>query len=150
LLDPPLNASALKLADGDEEVFDPDPEKPLWRILVPGGSSCEDDCRQVLHYTRQIHTAMGKYQNRIERLMVLSSQPAESALSGLQAEYPSLKVLYTPRAGMEALTSTQAGSASAAYFLVDPQGWVILSYPGDADGKDIMADLKFLLKNSNG
>ena len=170
LLQQPLHLPMLELVDARGVSFDPTAGKPRWRILVRGGASCDEDCQQVLYYTRQIHTAMGKYQNRIERVFAVSAEPGESSIVALQAKYPALKVLYTstarldalmsaPAAGVPAIGPPAAGSPAAgspaanpqaAYYVVDPRGWVILSYAVDADGKDLMTDLKFLLKNSNG
>ena len=69
-------------------------------------------------------------------------------MGALAKDYPDLNLLYTSAPAAESLGATGAGAP--AYFIMDPAGWVILSYVAEADGKDIMADLKFLLKNSNG
>ena len=156
LLEQPLQLRTLELADAGGVAFDPAVGKPLWRIVVRGRENCGEDCRELLHYTRQIHKAMGKYQNRIGRVFAVSGQPGEPSITALEEDYPALKVLYTSTARMAALAAGDPVSAAAtkdapaAYYLVDPEGWIILSYAAGADGKDIMADLKFLLKNSSG
>jgi hypothetical protein len=35
------------------------------------------------------------------------------------------------------------------YFIVDPEGWTMMYYRDQQDGKEVMADLKFLLTNSH-
>ena len=145
LLEPPLALADLDPRDDLGAPVSLESDKPIWRILLTAPNGCEDECRELMHYTRQIHIAMGKYQGRIERAL-LSSAPLDA---GLAADYPDLKLLYTSASAVEALVSAGNQSASGTYFVVDPGGWVILSYGADADGKDIMADLKFLLKNSN-
>ena len=153
LLDPPLAFGELGAVDAAGQNAQLAGERPLWRILLPAADGCDEACRELLHYTRQIHTAMGKYRGRIERVM-LASSPIDPALV---AEYPALNLLYTSPSGLDALAGAPlvADAAAAetpavpAYYLVDPAGWIILAYGADADGKDIMADLKFLLKNSN-
>ena len=145
LLEPPLALGELELRDSAGNVVDIRGERPTWRILILGGGVCGEQCRQTAYYTRQIHTAMGKYANRIERVMAI---PAEADRSFAE-DYPELKLLYTSPSGLRALADAAYGEGDPAYFVVDPNGWVILSYTADADGKDIMADLKFLLKNSN-
>jgi len=37
---------------------------------------------------------------------------------------------------------------SSTWYLVDPAGWIMMSYNSGMSYKDVMADLKFLLKNS--
>lgn len=145
LLDPPLSLEQLSPVDESGEAFQVPGDRPLWRILLPVHDGCDEGCRELLYYTRQIHTAMGKYSRRIERVL-LASGPVDQQLS---ADYPGLKLLYTSASGMAALSNSGSGGADAGYYVVDPAGWIILSYAADADGKDIMADLKFLLKNSN-
>jgi hypothetical protein len=145
LLDPPLALESLALTDAQGEAVSAVGERPVWQILLPGRNGCDAACSEAVHYTRQIHSAMGKYANRIERLLVTSRRPDER----LAKDYPKLKLRYTSASGMEALEGAAPAALAPAYFLVDPAGWVILSYTADADGKDVMADLKFLLKNSN-
>jgi len=127
-------------------------EEPLWRILVPIVGTCDEACFELLHYTRQIHTALGKYKLRIERTALVVGGDRDSPwLQELARDYPKLKLLYTAPAAFAALTNAlPEGGTKSAYYVVDPYGWVILAYAADEDGKDVMADLKFLLKNSNG
>lgn len=150
LLDPPLAIAELGAVDELGRPFETASERPLWRIVLLGGEACGEQCRHLLHYTRQIHVAMGKYANRIERVYLTpGTAPGGRPLGGLAGDYPELKLLYTSAPAAEALARSAGEGAAPAYFVMDPKGWIILSYPADADGKDIMADLKFLLKNSN-
>jgi len=38
----------------------------------------------------------------------------------------------------------------AQWFLIDPAGWIMMSFDDSLDYKAVMADLKFLLKHSGG
>ena len=150
LLDPPVAIAELHAVDAAGRPFEAAGDRPLWRIVLLGGEDCGDPCRHLLYYTRQIHVAMGKYTNRIERVyLAAGTQPGDRPLGGLGEDYPELKVLYTSAPAAEALGRGAGDGTAPAYFVMDPNGWIILSYTADADGKDIMADLKFLLKNSN-
>ena len=40
--------------------------------------------------------------------------------------------------------------AENAWYLVDPSGWVMMRYASEVNYKDVIGDLKFLLKNSGG
>ena len=51
--------------------------------------------------------------------------------------------------GYAALFSEHGADAST-WYLVDPSGWVMMSYNQNDSYKDVIADLKFLLKNSGG
>jgi cytochrome oxidase Cu insertion factor (SCO1/SenC/PrrC family) len=150
LLSPPLPLQDVELFDagGDKVELFP-AENGFWRILIPGRENCDEACVSDLYYTRQIRTAMGKYSNRIERIYLVHDLQAATGLPGdLLAEHPGLKVLYTP--GAELWSGLAAAERQAAYFLVDPSGWVMMFYRSGTDGKAVMADLNFLLKNSSG
>ncbi len=160
LLSPPVSMEALGALQAPGQAFQARRERPLWRIMILGGESCDEACAQLVYYTRQIHTAMGKHTNRIERLFLAEgAAPGANPLGALASDYPKLNLLYTSAPAGQTLRAAvvDAGQADAAgdlsepaYFVVDPEGWVILAYPAEADGKDVMADLKFLLRNSNG
>ena len=152
LLATPVDIRSLALKDVSGKPFDPVAgEKPLWRILIPGSHACDEPCRNMLHFTRQVHTAMGKHRNRIERIYAFAPGDKAEARTVAMDQYPKLQVLYTSAAALAQELDIRAGdSSSPAYYVVDPRGWIILAYGADADGKDVMADLKFLLKNSSG
>ena len=40
-------------------------------------------------------------------------------------------------------------AAEDTWYLVDPSGWVMMSYKHEISYKDVISDLKFLLKNSS-
>ena len=152
LVEPAFNLEVLAATDRAGEAFNPTAsDEPLWRILIPLPDACDSGCQELFRYIRQIHTAMGKYQGRIERVLLVSdTQAAQASAAALAGEYPELNLLYTSASSLRERTSSPVIEGQApAYFVADPYGWVILAYRGGADGKDIMADLKFLLKNSN-
>ncbi len=123
-----------------------------WTILIPARNTCDRQCEHLLYYTRQIRTAMGKYTKRI-RLGALVFDPALATelAARLEAEHPNLEFLYTPQSRWQQLMDdVESRDVAPGYYLVDPQGWIMMSYQPEADGKDVMADLKFLLKNSSG
>ena len=161
LVSPPLAIADLSPVDSGGRAFQLGTERPLWRIVIPGGERCDADCEALLYYTRQIHTAMGKYANRIQRVyLAQGAAPGSPAVERIKEAYPAINLLYTaaPVRPVVAMANTAVGEEASAtaknvapgYYVMDPAGWLILSYAADADGKDVMADLKFLLKNSNG
>jgi hypothetical protein len=123
-----------------------------WTILIPALEACNEECEHLLYYTRQIRTAMGKYTNRINRIYLgLDEAQVLRAASRYSEEHPHLEFLYTSQDQWSGLIDATQGMVEGhGYYLVDPQGWIMMSYQADADGKDVMADLKFLLKNSSG
>ena len=136
-----------------------------WMLVVPNpGRECAASCEQLLYLTRQIHIAMGKEFKRIGRLY-LSEQPVASTplavatLSDgrpapgsfedfLASEHRGLRAITLAPGGFDALFAEQRGDDSI-WYLVDPAGWVMMSYNSEVGYKDVISDLKFLLKNSS-
>jgi hypothetical protein len=63
------------------------------------------------------------------------------ALDTTPAVFEGLFSELSPKSGLE-----QEGG----WYLVDPAGWVMMHFGDDLDYKAVIADLKFLLKNSGG
>jgi hypothetical protein len=142
--------------------------EPRWAMVVPAsGGRCDADCENSLYVTRQIHLAMGKEFNRLRRLYVStdtveSTQLAVRELSDGRTAPPAgefARYLATEHSGLQALTLSAAGYAalfaehtadSSTWYLVDPAGWIMMSYNKKIPYKDVITDLKFLLKNSGG
>ena len=136
-----------------------------WTMVVPNnGAECAASCEQLLYLTRQIHIAMGKEFGRIGRLY-LSEQPVQAtelAVDALGDGHPAPEsfqaLLETEHRGLKALTMATGGYDSlfveqredpSTWYLVDPAGWVMMSYNSAITYKDVISDLKFLLKNSS-
>jgi hypothetical protein len=139
-------------------------DRSRWILLVPlGGQDCGPACEHSLYLTRQIHIAMGKEFNRIGRYLVGSGGLPEAKLTVnqlsdqrpappdfatyLQAEHRRLTALQVEDAAHRELFSEYYAEPST-WYLVDPAGWVMMSYTDEVHYKDVIADLKFLLKNS--
>lgn len=138
--------------------------EPRWTLAVPqAGSDCGVDCEHLLYLTRQIHVAMGKDFNRIRRVY-LSEAPLNQAglaldrLSDdnpvpdslaelLDTEHRGTKYLQLSPGGFDKLFVEQR-AAPDTWYLIDPAGWVMMSYNDSTHYKDVISDLKFLLKNS--
>jgi hypothetical protein len=165
LLKPPRSLAAQTLSLPSGEPLDMAALEPQWTLVVPNeGGRCAAACEHLLYLTRQIHLAMGKEYNRIRRFY-LGTEPlaqtrlAVTALSDahtlpadfagyLAQEHPQLQVLQTDGATLRQLFA-EHHSAPDTWYLVDPAGWVMMAYDDSVSYKDVMADLKFLLKNSS-
>ncbi|MFV0277896.1 MAG: hypothetical protein ACK5HY_12010, partial [Parahaliea sp.] len=166
LVQPPRQLAGqdwLQYQDGTGFVFG-DLERK-WTFVVPSfGATCDEHCEHLLYLTRQIHLAMGKEYNRIQRFYVSDvplsgSRLAVAELSDgndlpadfagyLQREHGQLLPL---RASAPVLASLFAEHVQApdTWYLVDPAGWVMMSYDSSVSYKEVIADLKFLLKNAS-
>ncbi|MEM9254494.1 MAG: hypothetical protein AAGA91_03545 [Pseudomonadota bacterium] len=166
LIQPPRQIAEVELAGPQGAVFTYAEDEPRWTLVVPtGGADCDVVCENALYTTRQIHMATGKYFNRIRRLYVSEVPAAETQLAFselsdgrpapadfrrfLAAEHEGLQAVQLAPGGLDELFA-EYDADTTTWFLVDPAGWVMMAYNGENDYKDIISDLKFLLKNSGG
>jgi hypothetical protein len=65
----------------------------------------------------------------------------------LAQEHRGLRPLVLAPGGFDQLFAESAAD-TGTWYLVDPAGWIMMSYNKDQTYKDVITDLKFLLKNS--
>jgi len=102
---------------------------------------CDLTCQHDLHQMRQIHVALGKSGERIQRLWVSEHIDAASLP---EKDKWRLHVLERDRAFLQ--TYFPGSENRPDFFIIDPQGYVILRYTEDQLGKDIQKDFTRLLK----
>ena len=142
--------------------------EPRWAMVVPAATgNCDEACEKSLYLTRQIRVAMGKGFTRLRRIYVSpesvqdtrltvptlsDGRPAPAAgefAQYLATEHQGLQALTLPATGYEVLFPEHVVDSST-WYLVDPAGWIMMSYNEEVSYKAVIADLKFLLKNSSG
>ena len=140
---------------------------PHWTVVIPGaGGRCGEACERSLYETRQIHVALGRDIDRLHRRYVSEDSldttaltvstlsdgrpaPGESFAGYLEEEHRGLQAFTLQAPDYRALFPEHETDEST-WYLVDPGGWVMMSYNGEVLYKDVITDLKFLLKNSGG
>lgn len=163
LLAPPIDLSEHALEDVRGQRFDYLAGEPRWTLLIPGDQRCDTVCEQRLYTTRQIHVALGRDMPRLRRLY-LSATPsatvtwAVDALSDqrplpgsfveyLERDHPGMAVLQGDAAHALSM-QLRAEVSPGSWYLVDPAGWIMMRFEPETHYRDVLADLKFLLKNS--
>jgi hypothetical protein len=132
-------------------------------LVVQRGENCDAICQQQLYQTRQIHLALGKDFNRVGRVVLSDTAPTAVTLTpeaGQGVAGVSLSEwLAQEHVGMTALTVSserlstlvpEVLASSAQWFVVDPAGWIMMRVSDDLYYKDVISDLRFLLKHSGG
>ncbi|MCA1977720.1 MAG: hypothetical protein LDL19_00635 [Thiobacillus sp.] len=115
-----------------------------WLLVRVGGAACGAACAQQLYLSRQIRTALGKDQSRVERVWVLTDTGTPAA--ALLAEHPGL-VVWRPAAPDFAAQFLGADGGERLY-VVDPLGNLMMRFPAAPDPKRVLKDLRLLLKAS--
>jgi cytochrome oxidase Cu insertion factor (SCO1/SenC/PrrC family) len=139
----PLQQTAGAAHDGT--AFDLAALQGKWVMVHVGPAACDAGCVQQLYLMRQLRTAQGKEQSRIERLWVLTDDAAVDPQ--LLGEHEGLHV-WRPSGAAFAEQFPAARDRSAHIYMIDPLGNLMLRFPEQAEPKGIMKDLKLLLKAS--
>lgn len=165
LLPEPMNIRALEFEAVDGAKVSLSTVEPKWTLmLVNDGPTCDRMCNELLYLTRQIRIAIGRDYQRTQRLLVVNTpidaiqtvgEPAgsegviaEAGALGPQIEREHADLNVWRRHGQDVVPQGQL--QANAWYLVDPAGWVMMRYSTDVNYKDVIGDLKFLLKNSGG
>lgn len=152
LIQPPRSIETVAIIDVDNNEFVYNNNSHKWTILIPAVGGCNKSCESTLYFTRQMHTALGKQMNGLRRFYLTDEKtiaPTTAAL--VLAEYPKLERFFTSAEQMELLLGRVDGvdyRDGKTYFLVDPMGFIMMSYTDQHGLKDLLSDLKFLLKQS--
>lgn len=121
-----------------------------WRILVTSPQACEQACLRLLHEARQINVALGREAGRVEHMLALATQPTAALQEQLAAEYPRLdRSMLDAAAYQNSLGKhPQEWQQGPQLWVVDPLGRIVLHQDADQPGKQLLDDLKHLLKVS--
>lgn len=114
---------------------------------------CKDVCMDNVYRMRQIHTMMDKHSLRVQKVLLLTKQnPAE--LTPLFTDYAGQQVVNPELIDIESLLEkfrldeSDNPLSNARLYIVDPLGNLMMKFEADANPRDIMSDLKKLLRAS--
>ncbi|RDH42069.1 hypothetical protein [Zooshikella ganghwensis] len=147
LLQPELSIEKLNINNGslwlNKQV------DPRWSIVIIPTNKCMEQCEQALYLTRQVHIALGKEANRIQRIL-LNTQ-ASPLQTELKNQHPRLNYLPSQPGHLDPLAKLikhNFPEDNVGIFLVDPLGNIIMQYSAKQNGQDLLKDIKHLLKIS--
>ena len=153
LVVPATSIEALPIVDREGRSVDLLSGKKMWRWLIVGNNQCDDQCQNNLYLSRQVHIRLGEKAIRLERLYLNTEPRFSSEFSDqLSKEHPKLKQLHIDAGDWSQLLSATSASESSlsekSLFVVDQEGFVMMSYDRSHAGADLLDDIKRLLKYS--
>jgi hypothetical protein len=110
-----------------------------WVLVNFDGAACDAYCERKLYFMRQVRTAQGKDQGRVERLWIITDAgtPRPALLAAIEGTRIS-------RAKPEPFP----GEPAEHIYVVDPLGNLMMRFPRDPDPSRMLKDLQRLLKYS--
>jgi hypothetical protein len=116
-----------------------------WTLVHVIDADCGAECRERIHYTRQVRDALGHERIRVRRLALVPADGAGLELAALLPEHPDLTVIHSG-GGLE--TQLPENRADGTVFLVDPLGNLMMRFDANVEPAGILDDLKQLLRVS--
>lgn len=150
LIQPPAPLAELHLQDAEGSLladeFGPQLKDPEWMLMVVA-ENCGSTCEELLYHARQVNIALGKNAARVNRSAWLGN--VNDDLAGRWAsEYDSMKRLSLPSGAKPSWPAGVDPSQQPRILVVDPFGNIIMHYGSEHTGKQMLNDLKHLLKIS--
>jgi hypothetical protein len=147
LIDParPLTVAGLRHADGtpaDAAVL-----SGKWTLLYIGDGRCDDACRTSLSFGRQSRLALNNEMSRVQRVFLATANCCDHEY--LAREQAGLVALDASSQEAAALLAQFPGERSYTLFIVDPLGNLMMRHDASHTSKDLLSDLKKLLKLSH-
>ena len=110
-----------------------------WLLVSFDAAACDAYCERKLYFMRQVRTAQGKEQARIERVWIITDgrTPRPELLAAIEGTRVS-----------KANPGGFPGEELDHIYLVDPLGNLMMRFPRDPDPSRMLKDLQRLLKYS--
>jgi len=122
-----------------------------WHMMVFMGADCAKQCEETIYTVRQIKTSLHKESPRFVNVLIHFDKNIEAGFKEkIKTHYANFDRYYAEK---EVFNKTlgEAGNDltdKSIIYIVDPIGNVILKYNKDKTAKDIISDIKRLLKAS--
>ncbi len=115
-----------------------------WLLVTAADPACGTPCETRLYELHQVRRATGVERARVERLALFSGAPTPALVDKLRAGDPHLALgVATP-----STTLIPQPLVPGAVIIVDPMGNAILYYAPSETAKNLLKDLKHLLRVS--
>jgi len=121
-------------------------DEKRWQLLVTAPQECEADCQRLVYLARQIQIGLGRDASRASHALTIARPLGADYDATLAREYPQLQRYPLDLARYQL---SAPGVQLPQLWIVDPHGNLVLRYGAEVNGKDLLNDLRQLLKLSN-
>lgn len=117
-----------------------------WLLLFEEQGECAAPCRDGLFTTRQLRLMLGKEMDRVGRIFLHGETAPDTVF--LADEHEGLIALEDKALSDLLNEKKPAALKTGGYYLIDPYGNLVMYFPPDLAPREIISDLKRLLKLS--
>lgn len=123
-----------------------------WRWLIVGNNTCQQACQDLLYLSRQVHVRLGEKAHRLERIYLNTDELYSAEFSRqLQQDHPRLVRAHVNARDWQhtlANVSVQHELDGETLYVVDQEGFAMMTYSAQHQGNELLDDIKRLLKYS--
>jgi hypothetical protein len=141
----PLEVAGLRYTDG--KPADASALKGKWTLLYIGDGACDADCRTALVFARQSRLALNDEMTRVQRIFLATEHCCANEY--FSAEHPGLIALDASAPEAQKLLAQFPPDRARSLFIIDPLGNLMMRHDASHTTKDLLSDLKKLLKLSH-
>lgn len=111
--------------------------------------NCQDNCLSRLHDMRQLQVSLYKDMPRVQRVLITTMPDVAS----INNTYPDMRVINQPADAVSSVAAQfnirhEPALQAGRLYLMDPLGYIMMSYPASTKAADVRKDLVRLLKSS--
>jgi hypothetical protein len=141
----PLAIAGLRNVDGTP--VDASALQGKWSLIYIGDGACDAACRTALVFARQSRLALNNEMTRVQRVFLATGNCC--ANDYFEAEHAGLIALDASAPEARAFLAQFPADRASRLFIVDPLGNLLMSHDASHTTKDLLSDLKKLLKLSH-
>jgi cytochrome oxidase Cu insertion factor (SCO1/SenC/PrrC family) len=147
LIDParPLTVAGLRNPDGTPAGANVFADK--WTLIYIGDGRCDEACRTSLSFGRQSRLALNNEMTRVQRVFLATANCCDTGY--LAREQAGLVAYDASSPEAAALLAQFPAERTNTLFIVDPLGNLMMRHDASHTSKDLLSDLKKLLKLSH-
>ncbi len=147
LISPARPLPAVSLVDARGAAVPADFLVNHWSFVWVGPGDCASDCVRSLAATRVVRELLSHDALRVQRVFLYSGAPPAAGATEASAE--DLHVVSIDGAQGSALLATFPAPAEGRIYIVDPHANLMMRYAGGDIRRDLLEDIKRLLKYSH-
>ena len=147
LIDPPRTLAVQGLKNPNGTSAEREVLLGKWSLVYIGDGACDEACRTALVIGRQSRTALNNEMPRVQRVFLATARCCDTGY--LAAEHPGLIALDAASPDAAALLAQFPAERTGVLFIVDPNGNLMMRHEAKTMNRDLLTDLKKLLKLSH-
>ena len=121
-------------------------EQRQWLLVYVNDARCDQACEKALYALRQSRLMLGKEMDRLQRVFLHGGEPPDTLLGA--DEHDGLISLRDDALRTVLDNKKPEVLAAGGYYLVDPHGNLVMYFSPDVVPRDMVDDIKRLLKLS--